>query len=90
MSESLLIAPEPAQGLDAALGGLEGLRKLFVEQTRALVPLVLNMAESSRAVARVRPRGSRRKDEAGPRLARRTARLAPRSAPGASAGASPG
>ncbi len=48
MAEELLIELEEGQGLDTALGGLDGLRELFVRQVRQLIPLVGGLASQVR------------------------------------------
>src|SRR5207248_981912 len=40
MTEELLIELEEAKGLDAAIGGLEGLRQLFVQQAASVLSVV--------------------------------------------------
>ena len=41
MPEELLIDLDEGKGFDATLGGLEGLRRLFVEQARSVLDLVI-------------------------------------------------
>jgi hypothetical protein len=48
MVKSMVLAPDEISGLDAVLGGVEGLSRLLVEQTRRVVPLMLSLARSHR------------------------------------------
>jgi len=48
MVKSMVLAPDETSGLDAALGGVEGLSRLLVEQTRRVVPLILSLARAHR------------------------------------------
>ena len=48
MVHAMALGTGEPSGLDAALGGIEGLSQLLVEQTRRIVPLVLSLARAHR------------------------------------------